>query len=73
MDFLFEIYYKNSSKLAFFSSININWSPYVAMSESGKKSLGIDSWNINLYFKLFFRIVASRKVRKPTGMVRVEN
>jgi hypothetical protein len=35
------------------TSININWPLYVAMSESGK-SLGIDRWNINLYFKLFF-------------------
>jgi hypothetical protein len=34
------------------------------MSESGK-SLGIDCWNINLYFKLFFRILASQKVRWP--------
>jgi hypothetical protein len=46
------------------SSININGQRYVAMSESGK-SLGIDCWNINLYFKLFFRILASKKVRWP--------
>jgi hypothetical protein len=46
------------------SSININGQWYVAMSESGK-SLGIDCWNINLYFKLFFRILASQKVRWP--------
>ncbi len=46
------------------SSININGQWYVAMSESGK-SLDIDCWNINLYFKLFFRILASQKVRWP--------
>jgi hypothetical protein len=46
------------------SSININGQWYVAMSESGK-SLGIVCWNINLYFKLFFRILASQKVRWP--------
>ncbi len=45
-------------------SININGQWYVAISESGK-SLGIDCWNINLYFKLFFRFLASRKVRWP--------
>jgi hypothetical protein len=46
------------------SSININGQWYVAMPESGK-SLGIDCWNINLYFKLFFRILASQKVWWP--------
>ncbi len=46
------------------SSININGQWYVAMLEFGK-SLGIDSWNIFLYFKLFFRILASQKIWWP--------
>jgi hypothetical protein len=46
------------------SSFNINGQWYVAMSESGK-SLNIDCWNINLYFKLFFRSLASQKVWWP--------